>query len=279
MFSNVTVHRGFTEATFNTTGFGSGEITVPRTSVLSLMGIEMKINVPLESSDPLGPFSALVSALDPAILYLLSMSRIALILELEHKAYAKLSREQPIEVRMKGELMMRITPKQVNGKWAADLQLFGDGPESSGEMEWPAQGWAWEQMVTNALAFPAMSIIGSMGLAEMFTTRLQNTDAEFTVSNPRIDPSRVEHFKTSDLGGIQVDIVGEDEEPLTPQQLGERIEQRLAEAAGDATDEAEKLADEILAEIPAEAQGEDEFDIAYRQLLAQYGNKKEGPAA
>ena len=188
MFTDVHVSRGFTKIDFVTTGSLSGKVTVPRSTVVPILGMEMTIALPQEEVDKTNPFAIFssMSVLDPAILFLLAMSRDAVMLELEHRTYQSLSREEPIEVYMGDTPMMTITPVPQGSEWGVKFVLHHGEKKGEGatEMDWPAQGWTWEQMLTNALSFPALSLVGAMGLAGEFEDRLRQTNAEFTISNP-----------------------------------------------------------------------------------------------
>lgn len=245
MFSEVTVSRGFTSVRYDMKSLSGVEVNIDRSSVLAMANTKIEIEVPQTQEN-------LLSIIDPAILFTLGMSRVSLVLEAEHRQYATLSREQRVDVKVQDRMILSVIPKQAEGGlWGCDVILF-TGSDSS-TLNWPAKEWSWEDMMTNALSFPALSIIVAMGLGAEFEGQIRDVKPVFKLTNEIFHPGQVEIIDTAEIGGMNVTVVNEHPSSTSTPETAE-VYQRVAEER--------------------EATTEDDFDIAFRNLLKQ--NKKGG---
>lgn len=239
MFNNVVIDRGFSHYTFNPTGFSAGETLVVRSPIFQLIQTRIEMALP----EPMNETNFMKLAIDPALLYVLQMTRIATMLEIEHENIKSISREEPITMSVGGKRMMVITPKLGdNNLWSASLDIMdGDTLIEHDDME--EQDWNWSQMISMALAYPALSVMGSLGLIDQFYERLRTVDATISISNELIQP------------GVPPRVT--------------QISGFFAESDNDAD-----VSVAITAEAPEESDtnvvdSEDDFDRAFKRLIAQ----------
>lgn len=257
MFTDVRIQRGFTDITFNMEDSFTGNLHVERTPYLAMAHTDIRIQLPSTTNDPLAMIGYGM-VVEPAILFALSMQKVADMLDIEHEAYPRLSKSTPITISVQGNTMMEIHAMQNEAdQWRADLTIYS-GPDAAvketEKIVWTASDWSWSQMISLALAFPALSLIKMMGLVDDFRERMTSTIADMYIKNDELLP---------DLPAEKSTIRGFN--------LGRDSEDEAAEARERATRFVDTPAaqDSNQSDTPFVAT-DDEFDRAFKQLVEEH---------